>query len=92
MHLNHYQQASLPAALLPLRSVVSQHCLEWLLLPGKYSHTDRLQFTNMIFRYGMADMGEASKQSEKRRIAAMDRDAATQNPDSPVAAETDRRD
>lgn len=36
----------------------------------------------------MADMGEASKLSEKRRIAEMDRDTMTQTSSSPVGETT----
>ena len=40
----------------------------------------------------MADMGEASKQSEKRRIAGMDRVTVTQNVHSSLDGNSEGRD
>jgi hypothetical protein len=43
-------------------------------------------------RYGMADIGGASKLPEKRRIAELDGDTSTQIPDSSVGDDDNRRD
>ena len=46
----------------------------------------------VITWYGMADMGEASKEAEKRRIAQMDRDAAGRSSEVSKIPSNDRTD